>query len=48
MTQQAFADLLGVPLSTYRNYEQYITATPPPVMKLAAIASSNPEIVSVA
>ena len=48
MTQPAFAKLLGVPLSTYRNYEQYITETPPPVLKLASIAATNPELVSAA
>ena len=46
MTQNAFAELLGVPISTYRNYEQYITETPPPVLKLAAIASTDPDMVS--
>ncbi len=44
MTQQEFAILLGVPLSTYRNYEQFITETPLSVLKLAAIAAKHPEM----
>ena len=48
MTQKAFAELLGVPISTYRNYEQYITETPPPVLKLAVIAASHPELIDAA
>ena len=48
MTQKAFAELLGVPISTYRNYEQYITETPPPVLKLAVIAASHPELIGAA
>ena len=46
MTQKAFAELLGVPISTFRNYEQYITETPPPVLKLAVIAATHPELIS--
>lgn len=48
MTQKAFAELLGVPISTFRNYEQYITETPPPVLKLAVIAATHPELISAA
>jgi DNA-binding transcriptional regulator YiaG len=48
MTQMAFAELLGVPISTYRNYEQYITEVPPPVLKLAAIAAIHPELIDAA
>lgn len=48
MTQNAFAELLGVPISTYRNYEQYITETPPPVLKLAVIAAIHPELIDAA
>jgi DNA-binding transcriptional regulator YiaG len=48
MTQKSFAKLLGIPLSTYRNYEQYVTETPSPVLKLASIAATNPELVSAA
>ena len=40
-----FAELLGVPISTYRNDEQHITETPPPVLKLAVIAASHPELI---
>ncbi len=46
MTQNEFASLLGVPLSTYRNYEQYITETPLSVLKLAAIAVTNPAVLA--
>ncbi|MCH7225429.1 helix-turn-helix transcriptional regulator [Verrucomicrobiaceae bacterium E54] len=48
MTQKSFAKLLGVPISTYRNYEQYITETPPPVLKLAVIAASHTELIDAA
>jgi DNA-binding transcriptional regulator YiaG len=48
LTQESFAKLLGLPLSTYRNYEQYVTETPPPVLKLASIAATHPELVSAA
>lgn len=45
MSQRDFAEILGVPLSTYRNYEQYITFTPKTVRKLAVLAAANPESV---
>ena len=35
----------GGPISTYRNDRQHLTKTPPPVLKLAVIAASHPELI---
>ncbi|MGE9267724.1 MAG: helix-turn-helix domain-containing protein [Verrucomicrobiales bacterium] len=45
MTQKDFAELLGVPLSSYRKYEQYLVRPPQPVLKLSAIAARSPELI---
>lgn len=41
MTQKDFSALLGIPLSTYRKYEQHESRIPVPVLKLAKIASRD-------